>query len=254
MQTVPLVCLNVYFAEYGADGYNAFGYNRAGIDRNGYQPRMIAVNYPVYSSHDDSFDESLNFRLDFWERYQIPGEKFQKILFTGSRGCDVILILASDTPNVDRLSARDYTVIDYHGRTPPDINPAQPVAPSPAPVAHAPIKIAWSGEPLKNVIALTDATFEQQVSEALGVVLVCAWAVWSNSARQTAHLMEEIAAEYLGKATMAIVNMDEQVELSIKLDVKMVPTLIFFVNGREYRRLVGALPKSSIERELERLV
>lgn len=117
-QTVPFIVNHASFDDYGPDGYNAFGYNTDGADRNGYKPRIIKVDYPVYSAHDNSYDESWDFRKTFWERYGISGDRFQKMLFTGERGCDVILILAHETENTAKIGPNDqYIILDNLPRT-----------------------------------------------------------------------------------------------------------------------------------------
>lgn len=82
-------------------------------------------------------------------------------------------------------------------------------------------------------------------------VVVDFWAEWCGPCRMVAPFLEEIAAEYPDKITVAKLNVDENQQTALQFDVMSIPTLIVFRNGRPtHTRIVGARPKAALVREL----
>ena len=96
-------------------------------------------------------------------------------------------------------------------------------------------------------IAVTDASFEQDVLNASGPVLVDFWAEWCGPCKMIAPSLEEIGAEFAGKLTVAKVNIDENPMTPNKYAVRGIPTLILFKDGKPAAQQVGALPKSRLK-------
>jgi thioredoxin 1 len=69
-----------------------------------------------------------------------------------------------------------------------------------------------------------------------------------------APLVDELATEFDGKAKIVKLNVDESMDTSQKYGVMSIPTLIFFKNGEEVDRLVGAMPKDTMAEKLQALV
>ncbi len=97
--------------------------------------------------------------------------------------------------------------------------------------------------PTKKV---SDATFEADVLGAKAPVLVDFWAEWCGPCRQIAPALEELSDEFVGKLTIAKINIDESPEAPGRYGVRGIPTLILFRNGEAASTLVGARPKSAI--------
>ena len=97
---------------------------------------------------------------------------------------------------------------------------------------------------------LNGADFER-VIEGDQPVLVDFWATWCGPCRMIAPVIEEIAAEFEGKAIVGKVDVDEEPGLAQRYGVMSIPTLIVFKNGQESGRIVGFRPKSEIARMLE---
>ena len=98
-----------------------------------------------------------------------------------------------------------------------------------------------------NTVAVTDATFEADVLQAPGLVLVDFWAEWCGPCKMIAPALDEIGAEYAGRVTVAKVNIDENPNTPNTYGVRGIPTLILFKDGKPAATKVGAAPKSQLK-------
>lgn len=103
---------------------------------------------------------------------------------------------------------------------------------------------SMSNDLIKHV---TDATFEAEVLKAAGPVLVDYWAEWCGPCKMIAPVLDDIAAEYDGKLTIAKLNIDENQETPTKHGVRGIPTLMLFKDGEVAATKVGALSKSQLK-------
>jgi thioredoxin 1 len=95
-------------------------------------------------------------------------------------------------------------------------------------------------------IKVTDASFDADVLNAEGPVLVDFWAEWCGPCKQISPALEEMATEMGGKVTIAKVNIDDNPGVPSKYGVRGIPTLILFKNGEVAATKVGVLPKSQL--------
>src|SRR3954471_18030450 len=103
---------------------------------------------------------------------------------------------------------------------------------------------------LNNV---TDTTFQAEVLEAEGPVLVDFWAPWCGPCRVVGPVLEEIAAER-SDLTIVKLNVDENQQTAANYQVLSIPTLILFKHGEVAKKVIGAYPKRKLEQELERVL
>ena len=106
----------------------------------------------------------------------------------------------------------------------------------------------------KEPVHVTDATFQKEVVEAKVPVLVDFWAPWCGPCRMVGPIVEELAGEYEGKLVVAKMNTDENGATPVELGIMGIPTLIFFKDGKEVERMVGARPKKAIADRVEALL
>lgn len=98
---------------------------------------------------------------------------------------------------------------------------------------------------------VTDAEFSQSVLESKLPVMVDFWATWCGPCRMIAPYVEEIARDYAGKAVVVKMDTDANPQTPMKYGIMGIPTLIFFKDGKEVDRLVGAAPKVMITKKLD---
>jgi len=98
-----------------------------------------------------------------------------------------------------------------------------------------------------NTVVVSDQTFKTDVLDATGPVLVDFWAEWCGPCKMIGPALEEIAAEFKGKLTVAKVNIDENQMTPNNYGVRGIPTLILFKDGKPADTKVGALPKSQLK-------
>jgi len=98
----------------------------------------------------------------------------------------------------------------------------------------------------KNIIHLSDATFETEVLQSTVPVLVDYWAEWCGPCKMIAPILDEISKDYNGKLKIAKLNIDENAQTPAKFGIRGIPTLMIFKNGNVEATKVGALSKSQL--------
>ncbi len=94
---------------------------------------------------------------------------------------------------------------------------------------------------MAKYVELTNDNFEAAVAE--GVTMVDFWAPWCGPCRMITPIVEELAEDFEGKATIAKVNTDEQQEIAVKYGIRSIPTILFFKDGEMVDQMVGASGK-----------
>ena len=97
-----------------------------------------------------------------------------------------------------------------------------------------------------NIVHLSDDTFEQEVVNADGPVLVDYWADWCGPCKMIAPILDEVATEYGGKVKIAKLNIDENPATPPKYGIRGIPTLMLFKSGNVEATKVGAVSKSQL--------
>ena len=103
-------------------------------------------------------------------------------------------------------------------------------------------------------ITATEENFKSEVIESSQPVLVDFWAEWCGPCKMIAPAIEELAADFDGKAKVVKVNVDEQPKLAQEYGVRSIPTLLFFRDGKVAEQLVGAAQKEALAEKLNSLI
>jgi thioredoxin 1 len=98
-----------------------------------------------------------------------------------------------------------------------------------------------------DLIEITDANFEEQVLRSPVPVLVDFTAAWCPPCRAIAPHVEAIAAAHAGRLRVGTCDTDGNAELIAKLDVRSMPTVMAFRDGRVVGQIVGAVPRAKLE-------
>jgi thioredoxin 1 len=93
---------------------------------------------------------------------------------------------------------------------------------------------------------VTDKSFDVEVLKSNVPVLVDFWATWCGPCKTIAPVVEEIANDYAGKLKVVKVDVDSNPEISMKFNIRSIPTLMVFKGGTVVEQLIGALPKRSL--------
>jgi thioredoxin 1 len=105
---------------------------------------------------------------------------------------------------------------------------------------------------MSAALAVTDASFKQEVLESDVPVLVDFWAPWCGPCRMVAPVVEEIAQQYDGQIKVVKVNTDENPSVATQYGIRSIPTLMIFKGGERVDMVVGAVPKTTLSNTLEK--
>ena len=99
---------------------------------------------------------------------------------------------------------------------------------------------------------ISDQDFEKTVLQSDKPSFVDFWAPWCGPCRVIGPVVEELAPLYEGKINITKMNVDENPGVAQKYQVTSIPTLMIFKNGQVVDRALGALPRSELQKFIER--
>lgn len=96
-------------------------------------------------------------------------------------------------------------------------------------------------------VAVTDSTFQSEVEQRPGLTVVDFWAEWCGPCRMIAPLLEQLLDEYGAKGLkVAKVDVDANQQTAMRFNIRSIPTVLFFKDGRHVDTVVGAVPKAHL--------
>jgi thioredoxin 1 len=100
-------------------------------------------------------------------------------------------------------------------------------------------------------ISVTDSDFGDVVEKGQGLAIVDFWAAWCGPCRMVAPIIEQLAGEYEGRLKVAKVDVDANQQISTKYNIRSIPSILFFKDGKHIDTVVGAVPKALLERKIQ---
>lgn len=99
---------------------------------------------------------------------------------------------------------------------------------------------------MSNALAVTDSTFESEIEKHDGLAVVDFWATWCGPCRAIGPVLDQLAVEYLGKAKVAKLDVDANQKTAMRFNVRSIPAILFFKNGKLVDTVIGAVPKAKL--------
>lgn len=96
------------------------------------------------------------------------------------------------------------------------------------------------------LVHLNDSNFDSTAKSSKKMIVDC-WAPWCGPCRMLAPTFEALAKDYSGKVVFGKLDTDESPKTAMSLGINSIPTLIFFKDGKQVERMIGAHPRANIE-------
>jgi thioredoxin 1 len=103
----------------------------------------------------------------------------------------------------------------------------------------------------EHTLTFTDGAFEQEVLKSDVPVLVDFWAPWCGPCKAMGPTIDTLAGEYAGKIKIGKMNTDDNPSTPMRYQVRGIPTLLLFKNGKVVEQRVGSMPKPDVQKMLD---
>ena len=102
-----------------------------------------------------------------------------------------------------------------------------------------------------KTVTVTDENFATEIEGADGLALVDFWAAWCGPCRMVAPIVEQLAHEYDGKLKVGKLDVDLNTRVASRFNIRSIPSILFFKDGKVVDTIVGAVPKPILERKIQ---
>lgn len=116
------------------------------------------------------------------------------------------------------------------------------------------IKTKRRGEQMSEngaTVTITDENFGSTIEGTDGLAMVDFWAAWCGPCRMVAPIVEELATDYEGKLTVGKLDVDSNQRTATRFNVRSIPSILFFKDGKLVDTIVGAVPKPALQQKIE---
>lgn len=100
----------------------------------------------------------------------------------------------------------------------------------------------------------SDSTFDAEVLKSETPVLLDFWAEWCGPCKAIAPVLDELAQEYAGKLRVVKINIDQNQKTPRDYNVRGIPTLMVFKNGKVEATQIGAVGKGQLAQMIDRAI
>ena len=100
-------------------------------------------------------------------------------------------------------------------------------------------------------IQVTDGNFADEIEQGEGLSIVDFWAAWCGPCRMVAPIIEQLSGEYSGRMKVAKLDVDANQQVATKYNIRSIPSILFFKDGKHVDTVVGAVPKPLLDRKIQ---
>ena len=143
------------------------------------------------------------------------------------------------TPPLSRLHRRNRVSVA-------EPRPTRAVAPNPMISGEDPVS--------EHIAHVSDEQFEEHVLKSSEPVLVDFWAEWCGPCKMIAPILDDLAATYKGKLKVAKINIDHNQKTPRNYNVRGIPTLMIFRDGKVQATQIGAVSKTQLAQIIDKAI
>ncbi|NJD09294.1 MAG: thioredoxin [Gemmatimonadetes bacterium] len=102
-----------------------------------------------------------------------------------------------------------------------------------------------------KTIEITDGNFASVVEDGGGLTMIDFWAAWCGPCRLVAPIVEQLATDYEGRLRVGTLDVDVNQQIATRFNIRSIPSILFFKDGKHVDTVVGAVPRSLLERKIQ---